>query len=325
MSVVGMGREVENLIKENNELLETKNALNIVKNDLIARLDEVSSENEILREDVRTLDMVKTKMSERIRELENEMKELKEKVKDQDEIEPEEDIPMAQRKRFTRVEMARVLMERNQYKEKLMELEDAVKYTEMQRAKRNNQQPQRGGIWDFFAELIGGNKQSPSSHRPIRRTSRGTNENLRRKAHARNYDLDLESVQQKRMAERRQQYRAVSQHMKKEDDTRTHAYGWSIPATVDTACSTSSIPVPVCCRPLLDRQPSLKIWCAAGVALHGGRTKDGGYIVGDSIFYADLANMTPEETPPDSNRVDLLDYEIRVRLWFARCNVLITK
>ena len=149
MSVVGMGREVENLIKENNELLETKNALNIVKNDLIARLDEVSSENEILREDVRTLDMVKTKMSERIRELENEMKELKEKVKDQDEIEPEEDIPMAQRKRFTRVEMARVLMERNQYKEKLMELEDAVKYTEMQRAKRNNQQPQRGGIWDL--------------------------------------------------------------------------------------------------------------------------------------------------------------------------------
>jgi hypothetical protein len=30
---------------------------------------------------------------------------------------------MAQRKRFTRVEMARVLMERNQYKERLMELQ----------------------------------------------------------------------------------------------------------------------------------------------------------------------------------------------------------
>lgn len=41
-SVVGMGREVENLIKENTELLETKNALNIVKNDLIARVDELS-------------------------------------------------------------------------------------------------------------------------------------------------------------------------------------------------------------------------------------------------------------------------------------------
>lgn len=37
-----MGKEVENLIKENTELLETKNALNIVKNDLIARVDELS-------------------------------------------------------------------------------------------------------------------------------------------------------------------------------------------------------------------------------------------------------------------------------------------
>ena len=37
-----MGREVENLIKENTELLDMKNALNIVKNDLIARVDELS-------------------------------------------------------------------------------------------------------------------------------------------------------------------------------------------------------------------------------------------------------------------------------------------
>lgn len=66
------------------------------------------------------------------------------------------------------------------------------------------------------------------------------------------------------MAERRQQYRAVSQHMKKEDESRTHAYGWSIPVTVDTASSSASIPVPVCCRPLLDRQPSLKV-CAKNV------------------------------------------------------------
>lgn len=41
------------------------------------------------------------------------------------------DIPTAQRKRFTRVEMARVLMERNQYKERLMELQEAVRWTEM--------------------------------------------------------------------------------------------------------------------------------------------------------------------------------------------------
>ena len=40
--VPGMGKEVENLIMENNELLATKNALNIVKDDLIAKVDELT-------------------------------------------------------------------------------------------------------------------------------------------------------------------------------------------------------------------------------------------------------------------------------------------
>ena len=48
-----MGREIEALIKENSELLATKNALNIVKNDLISRVDTLTSEQDILREEVR--------------------------------------------------------------------------------------------------------------------------------------------------------------------------------------------------------------------------------------------------------------------------------
>lgn len=69
---------------------------------------------------------------------------------------------MAQRKRFTRLEMARVLMERNQYKEKLMELQEAVKWTELQRAKRLSvmNAKRSGGIWEllvfslFFCKFI---------------------------------------------------------------------------------------------------------------------------------------------------------------------------
>ena len=45
-------------------------------------------------------------------------------------------MPIAQRKRFTRAEMARVLMERNQYKERLIDLQEAVRWTEMMRAKK---------------------------------------------------------------------------------------------------------------------------------------------------------------------------------------------
>ena len=47
-----------------------------------------------------------------------------------------ETLPISQRKRFTRAEMARVLMERNQYKERLMDLQEAVRWTEMIRASK---------------------------------------------------------------------------------------------------------------------------------------------------------------------------------------------
>lgn len=57
---------------------------------------------------------------------------------------------MAQRKRFTRVEMARVLMERNQYKERFMELQEAVRWSEMIRASRNDHgldKKNKQGVW----------------------------------------------------------------------------------------------------------------------------------------------------------------------------------
>ena len=60
---------------------------------------------------------------------------------------------MAQRKRFTRVEMARVLMERNQYKERLMELQEAVRWTEMIRASREHPEihpsKKKSSIWNL--------------------------------------------------------------------------------------------------------------------------------------------------------------------------------
>ncbi|KJH52464.1 hypothetical protein DICVIV_01309 [Dictyocaulus viviparus] len=147
-----MGREVENLIKENMELLDMKNALNIVKNDLIARVDELSSENAILRDDVHSFEMVRIKMSDTISKMEEELKIVKQKLAEKEAEAEEEEVPLAQRKRFTRMEMQRVLIDRNMYKEKLMELEESLKWTELQRARKLQAQatlPKKGGIWDL--------------------------------------------------------------------------------------------------------------------------------------------------------------------------------
>lgn len=79
-------------------------------------------------------------MKLRIQELEEEVRKMKDELekKISGKSDDEEDVPLAQRKRFTRVEMARVLMERNQYKERFMELQDAVRWTEMLRAAKHD-------------------------------------------------------------------------------------------------------------------------------------------------------------------------------------------
>jgi hypothetical protein len=51
----------------------------------------------------------------------------------------QENVPTADRKRFTRVEMQRVLLERNQYKQRLFELEEAIHRQDALRASKHEQ------------------------------------------------------------------------------------------------------------------------------------------------------------------------------------------
>lgn len=88
----------------------------MVKDDLIVKVDELTGELEMLREEIITLNVSRDKLRKRIAELEEEVKKVKDANESKTEADEEADVPMAQRKRFTRVEMARVLMERNQYK-----------------------------------------------------------------------------------------------------------------------------------------------------------------------------------------------------------------
>ena len=51
----------------------------------------------------------------------------------------QENVPTADRKRFTRMEMQRVLLERNQYKQRLFELEEAIHRQDALRASKLEQ------------------------------------------------------------------------------------------------------------------------------------------------------------------------------------------
>eukprot|EP00058_Branchiostoma_floridae_P026204 XP_002611694.1 hypothetical protein BRAFLDRAFT_117085 [Branchiostoma floridae] len=284
--ITGMGKEVENLIAENTQLLETKNALNIVKDDLIAKVDELTSEAEMLQNEVSALQTSKQRLKLKVNDLEEELRKARAEVEEMKKgpHDEDDDVPMAQRKRFTRVEMARVLMERNQYKERLMELQEAVRWTEMIRASRENPElaakKNKSSIWKF----------------------------------------NLSEIERKRR-EKQEQYKRVRAHVRK-DDGRMQAYGWSLPAKFKGPSLTEasrncvvSVPVPVYCRPLLEKEPGMKIWCAAGVNLSGGKTRDGGSIVGASVFYSDSLPDEPEEGKKRGSQtsIDKLDAELKER------------
>ncbi|PNI18839.1 MAPK8IP3 isoform 6 [Pan troglodytes] len=314
--LLGMGKEVGNLLLENSQLLETKNALNVVKNDLIAKVDQLSGEQEVLRGELEAAKQAKVKLENRIKELEEELKRVKSEaiIARREPKEEAEDvssylctesdkIPMAQRRRFTRVEMARVLMERNQYKERLMELQEAVRWTEM----------------ISFSRLFSSSSSPPPAKRPypsvnIHYKSPTTAGFSQRRNHAMcpisagSRPLEFfpdetslghcggrspwtetspiilplsDCTSSARREQKREQYRQVREHVRN-DDGRLQACGWSLPAKYKQLSPNGgqedtrmkNVPVPVYCRPLVEKDPTMKLWCAAGVNLSGWRPNE---------------------------------------------------
>uniref|UniRef100_G3S022 Sperm associated antigen 9 n=1 Tax=Gorilla gorilla gorilla TaxID=9595 RepID=G3S022_GORGO len=340
--LLGMGREVENLILENTQLLETKNALNIVKNDLIAKVDELTCEKDVLQGELEAVKQAKLKLEEKNRELEEELRkaraeaeDARQKAKDDD----DSDIPTAQRKRFTRVEMARVLMERNQYKERLMELQEAVRWTEMIRASRENpamQEKKRSSIWQFFSRLFSSSSNTtkkpeppvnlkynaPTSHvtPSVKKRSSTLSQLPGDKSKAFDFlSEETEASLASRREQKREQYRQVKAHVQKEDG-RVQAFGWSLPQKYKQVTNgqgenkMKNLPVPVYLRPLDEKDTSMKLWCAVGVNLSGGKTRDGGSVVGASVFYKDVAGLDTEGSKQRSasqSSLDKLDQELK--------------
>uniref|UniRef100_A0A3P8ZIY8 C-Jun-amino-terminal kinase-interacting protein 4 n=1 Tax=Esox lucius TaxID=8010 RepID=A0A3P8ZIY8_ESOLU len=283
--LLGMGREVENLIQENTQLMETKNALNVVKNDLIARVDELSCEKEVLQGELDAVTQARSKLEDKNRELEEDLKKMRvemEEVKGKTKDEEDSDVPTAQRKRFTRIEMARVLMERNQYKERLMELQEAVRWTEMIRASRENpalNEKKKSSIWQFQITHMKDVKYTPPVGGGLKKRSSTFSQFPTEKSKA--FDFLNEEMDPcaspSRKEQKRAQYRQVKAHMQK-DDGRVQAHGWSLPSKskvlngTQTDNKVNNLPVPVYLRPLDHKDASMKLWCASGVNLSGGKT-----------------------------------------------------
>ncbi|KAI4888884.1 hypothetical protein NFI96_000988 [Prochilodus magdalenae] len=306
--LLGMGREVENLILENTQLLETKNALNVVKNDLIVRVDELTSEKEVLQGELDAVLQAKGKLEERNKELEEELKkvrvemeEVKQKSKDEDD---QSDVPTAQRRRFTRVEMARVLMERNQYKERLMELQEAVRWTEMIR----------------FSRLFSSSSSSSAVKAPPSNVKYNPPSGMRKSStfsqfpteRSKAFDFLKEDVDPCSSPSRREQKKAQYRQVANGGQTEN---------------KMKNLPVPVYLRPLEQKDASMKLWCAAGVNLSGGRLREGGMSVcadgsvaeseSSKQIKGSQSSLDQLEQEPKEQEREPLQLEMSNRVWIC--------
>ncbi|CAF3309490.1 unnamed protein product [Rotaria socialis] len=300
-SFYGMTKEVSNLIKENNELLETKNALNVLKDDLLVKIEELSNDLEIAREEAESLQTVRSRLQSRINDVEEELRKIREELEKKKEA--EENVPTEDRKRFTRVEMQRVLLERNQYKQRLFELEEAIHRHDALRASRREQlysassiSTTHDNIFDqihnknkpkfmkLFSGLFGTTVKETSPKRSISSTT----------------TTNLSSTTENSMAQNSPKHQAASATtttsnnesnvvpLEKSSSTprtdnssltdeanRFQAYGWTLPSKDYLKSSTINgkiqvnVPVPTFCQPIFSSNDKTQIWCAAGIDLSG--------------------------------------------------------
>uniref|UniRef100_A0A8C3AIB4 C-Jun-amino-terminal kinase-interacting protein 4 n=1 Tax=Cyclopterus lumpus TaxID=8103 RepID=A0A8C3AIB4_CYCLU len=333
--MLGMGREVEHLIHENAQLLETKNALNVVKNDLIAQMDELSCEKEVLRSELDAVTQAKSRLEDKNKELEDELKKTRAEFEDaKHKVKNDNEDDRGSTTRYYRSKLGRIWFEvscRNEGAHR--EAPSSV-----QASKENPALPEKkkSSLWQFFSRLFsssGAAAKKPALEAPVNVKYNAPTSQIQPSVKKRSTTLQqLPSDKSKafdflneevaadnvvsRREQKRAQYQQVKAHVQKEDG-RVQAYGWSLPKKYksnggQTESKVKNLPVPVFLRPLDEKDASMKLWCAAGVNLSGGKTRDGGSIVGASVFYNDVPGPeSPKKKLGSQSSLDELDQDLK--------------
>ncbi|KAJ8287837.1 hypothetical protein COCON_G00004960 [Conger conger] len=131
-SVRGSSDQFEEILLQYEELKRTHELVEAARKALISRVEELTNERSALSLEVETCQETVTRLEGRMREMEEETKRLRKEL-EESQSEDESSLPLSLR-RFSRSEMARVVMEKNQYKERLIELQEAVRRSQTIRA-----------------------------------------------------------------------------------------------------------------------------------------------------------------------------------------------
>ncbi|XP_037311093.2 C-Jun-amino-terminal kinase-interacting protein 4 isoform X1 [Pungitius pungitius] len=155
-SVRGSTDQFEEILSQFEELKVTHESVDAARKALISRVVELTDDRSALKLEVTSLQETASRLEGRMKEKEEETKRLRKELEECQSEDPDASLPTSMR-HFSRSEMARVVMEKNQYKQRLFELQEAVRRSQTLRATKDERltEDKRSSVWRKFNRLFG--------------------------------------------------------------------------------------------------------------------------------------------------------------------------
>ncbi|KAG7237617.1 hypothetical protein INR49_032063 [Caranx melampygus] len=125
-SVRGSADQFEEILSQHEELKVTHELAEVARKALISRVVELTDDRSALKLEVTSLQETVSRLEARMKEKEEENKRLRKEL-EASQSEDHDASLLTSARHFSRSEMARVVMEKNQYKQRLFELQEAVR------------------------------------------------------------------------------------------------------------------------------------------------------------------------------------------------------
>ncbi|XP_070692091.1 C-Jun-amino-terminal kinase-interacting protein 4 isoform X2 [Pempheris klunzingeri] len=264
-SVRGSTDQFEEILSQYEELKVTHELVEAARKALISRVVELTDDRSALQLEVTSLQETVSRLEGRIKEKEEETKRLRKELEVFQAEDPDASLPTSMR-HFSRSEMARVVMEKNQYKQRLFELQEAVRRSQTLRATKEDRftEDKRSSVWRKFNRLFGLSR-APLIPPPASAFVLPTSPSLTRSPLG---SPQLPAVGQTH-AERRELYREIRSHIWGTLGKR-QVHGWSTPLantqeSQDPVPEPKDVPVLMQLRLLDQRDSTAKLNCAVAV------------------------------------------------------------
>lgn len=270
VSVRGSTDQFEEILSKCEELKASHELADAARKSLISRVTELTDDRSTLQLELSSLQETLSRLENRVKEKEEEIKRLKSDLAGFQSSESDTSLSASVR-HFSRSEMARVVMEKNQYKQRLFELQESMRHSQTVRVPREDHLTgdKRASVWKKFNRLLGLSKEPfiPSPSKPYSPADPPYASPQRRAASPAQPESASQVLSPR--VRRREHYREIRSHIWRKLGKR-QIHGWSLPLantqeSQEPVPEPKDVPVLVKLRLLDQRDSTAKLNCAVAV------------------------------------------------------------